>query len=143
MENGVASIAFSTSLVFSYLKMYSPDTALAFVYPEGKYGPPLLREQFVATTVFSLLTSIAGFILVTCLRSTCLLFNQERLNVEQQIKQSASRLIATIPIVIGSVLVLYMGVMAIFGPTILRLSRLILKNLMPYTHISFLYELYF
>lgn len=126
-----ASLAFSLVFVYTFMSLYRPEAVTALFYPEGRYGPPLLREQFVCTLLFSALSAVAGFIILAVMPNGCLLFNQERLVVEDEAKAALTRVVSLAPPTIGALLISYLGTMAIAGPCFLRLSRLILRQFIP------------
>jgi hypothetical protein len=123
--------AFSLVYVYTFMSLYRPEAVTALFYPEGRYGPPLLREQFVCSVVFSALSAIAGFIIMAVMPNGCLLFSQERLVVEDEAKAAVTRVATVAPPIVGALLVLYLSTMAFAGPFLLRLSRLILRQFIP------------
>lgn len=131
-ESLASSVGFSVTFVCSYMSLYRPSTTQLFFFPEGKYGPPLIREQFVACMAFAVLTGLAGFVCTAWQPSTCLLFRQERLNVEQEVRRSGRRVAERVPVMLAVVFLLYCFNMSVFGSQLLRAIRLSLRYFIAY-----------
>lgn len=127
----LASLFVSSTHVITYLSLYKPSVIVPFFWPEGRYGPPLLREQFLSSLVFCLVSGVFGFLwLSSC--SNDELFKERRLAVEESVRQSAIFTAQRLPAAIFAILSGYTVTMAVTGPFLLRLSRIILRQFIPY-----------
>lgn len=127
-----AALLFAGVFVWGQLALYRLSSLQALAYPEGRYGPPLLREQFLGTVVFICVSALIGAVYMAMQPAgSVVLFRQERLSVEQECRKALSRLCAALPALIAASLLGYAVSMAVAGPALLRASRMVLRQLMP------------
>ncbi len=131
LELFVASIVFSFVFVLGYFSLYNRENREILFYPEGKYGPPLIREQFVGILVCSLISGLLGAVNIGWLSDIHVLSSQERLNVEEHVKFAIGRVISLVPLITGVALLSYMFVMGAYGSIMLRTLRMFLKHFIP------------
>lgn len=129
-------IAFSIVFMLTYFKHYALGVITSLSYPEGRYGPPLVREQFVASIAFAVLLGILGFIPNGLLpankaASSQVFCKMEGVSVELGIQDSLKRLLEFLPITFGTALIGYGLMMNVFGQTILRIASFFLSSFIP------------
>lgn len=132
LELFAAALTFSLLFVWGQLALYRPSSLQALFYPEGRYGPPLLREQFLGTLVFTGLSALLGTLYMAMQPAgSVVLFRQERLSVEQECRRALGRLASALPALLAASLLGYALSMAVAGPLLLRAARLLLRQVMP------------
>lgn len=129
-------VAFSVVFMLTYFKLYAPGVITSLSYPEGRYGPPLVREQFVASIAFAVLLGCLGFIpnglLPASKTVTSNIFcKMEGVSVENEIQGSLRNLLGFLPVTFGTALVGYAVMMNIFGQPILKIASFLISWFIP------------
>lgn len=139
----LSSVIFSTISSFTYFRLYAPELVTILSYPEGKYGPPLLREQIVAVFSFAAILGFLGAAFISGLLAendsntyvSTLYINVEKVDVEARIRASINKSFSALPIVLTAVFIFYSFLMNVTGQLVLRTATFFISTVIPYTAI--------